>query len=59
MLQYVKSALRVYLNCTSAAVAIEYAIIAVAMFLALVPGFYYVSSAVQQKFAFIGNFLFG
>lgn len=38
---------------TAGTVAVEYAIIASAMFLALIPGFIYVSSGIRAKFEFL------
>jgi Flp pilus assembly pilin Flp len=47
-----------FLSDVDGAVAVEYGIITVAMFLALVPGFYYVSSSTMQKFLDIGQYWF-
>ena len=41
------------------AAAVEYVVIAAAMTLALVPGFYWVSDALQVKFYFIIDFILG
>ena len=41
------------------AAAVEYVVIAAAMTLALVPGFYWVSDALQVKFNFIIDFILG
>ena len=41
------------------ATAVEYVVIAAAMTLALVPGFYWVSDALQVKFNFIIDFILG
>jgi Flp pilus assembly pilin Flp len=43
----------------SGAAAVEYVVIAAAMTLALVPGFYWVSDALQAKFDFIIDFIMG
>jgi Flp pilus assembly pilin Flp len=43
----------------SGAAAIEYVIIAATLTLALVPGFYYVSGAMDSKFQFIIDFITG
>lgn len=44
-----------YLADDSGAVAVEYVVIAGALTLALVPGFYYVSSAMQAKFEMLSS----
>jgi Flp pilus assembly pilin Flp len=59
MTDQLKYHLRCFLNADKGAVAIEYAIISVAMFLAIVPGFFYVSTAVQQKLFDIGSYFAG
>ena len=43
-------------DCERGAVAIEYVLIATAMFLALIPSIYYVSSGMSQKFSSIGGY---
>jgi Flp pilus assembly pilin Flp len=43
----------------SGAAAVEYVVMAAALTFALVPGFYYVSSAMQVKFQFILDFVLG
>lgn len=41
---------KAFLDDDSGATAVEYVVIASALTLAMVPGFYYVSSALQAKF---------
>ncbi len=41
------------------AVAVEYGIIAMAMFAAIIPAFLYVASGVQTKFSEIGSYFTG
>jgi Flp pilus assembly pilin Flp len=48
-----------FLRCESGTVAVEYGVIVTAMFLALVPGFLYVSSAMGIKLSFIKDFFGG
>jgi Flp pilus assembly pilin Flp len=43
----------------SGAAAVEYVVMVAAIFTALVPGFYYVSSAIGLKFEFITDFVVG
>jgi len=40
-------------------VAVEYVVIAAAITLAIIPGFYYVSSAVSDQLTFITSFVMG
>lgn len=48
---------RKYCNDEKGAMAIEYSLIAGAMFLALVPAIYYVADAVSDKFLLIPDWL--
>lgn len=45
--------------CENGAVAIEYVIIAAAMFLALIPSFLYVASGMTTKFSSVGGYFAG
>lgn len=47
------------LDCERGAVAVEYVVIAAAMFLALIPSFLYVASGMTTKFSSIGGFFPG
>lgn len=47
------------LACEIGAVAVEYVIIAAAMFLALIPSFLYVASGMTTKFSDIGSYFGG
>ena len=51
--------MRRYWADQSAAAAVEYVVVVAALFTALVPGFYYVSSAIGIKFQFITDFVNG
>jgi Flp pilus assembly pilin Flp len=42
--------------CSKGATAVEYGIIVMAMFLAIIPGFLYVSTGVTKKFQGIANY---
>jgi Flp pilus assembly pilin Flp len=48
-----------YLHESGGAVAVEYVVIAAAITLAIIPGFYYVSSAVTDQLTFITSFVMG
>jgi Flp pilus assembly pilin Flp len=48
-----------FLADDSGAAAVEYVVMAAALTFALVPGFYYVSSAMQAKFEFMLDFIMG
>ena len=48
--------IRQFLQCESGTVAVEYVVIAAAMFLALIPGFLYVSSALGVRLSLIIDF---
>ena len=48
-----------FLGCESGAVAVEYVIIAAAMFLALIPSFLYVASGMLAKFSSVGGYFAG
>ncbi len=50
---------RRFRECESGAVAVEYSVIAVAMFLALVPAFIYVAAAMEVKFTSVTSFFNG
>lgn len=50
---------RAFLDCTNGAVAIEYVVIAAAMFLALIPSFLYVASGMTTKFSSVGGYFNG
>jgi Flp pilus assembly pilin Flp len=50
---------REFLACEIGAVAIEYVVIAAAMFLALIPSFLYVASGMTAKFSSIGGYFGG
>ncbi len=50
------SRVKTLLSCEDGAVAVEYGIIAIAMFAAIVPGFLYVASGIQTKFSDIGGY---
>ena len=43
-------------DCQSGATAVEYGIIAMAMFLALIPAFIYVAAAMEIKFTGVTSF---
>ncbi len=45
--------------CESGAVAVEYVMIAAAMFLALIPSFLYVASGMTNKFSSVGGYFAG
>ena len=45
--------------CERGAVAVEYVVIAAAMFLALIPSFLYVASGMTTKFSSIGGYFAG
>ena len=47
------------LGCEQGAVAVEYVVIAAAMFLALIPSFLYVASGMTTKFSSIGGYFAG
>lgn len=51
--------IRQFFQCQSGAVAVEYGVIVMAMFLALIPGFLYVSSALGIKLSSIKDFFGG
>lgn len=51
--------LRKLIGDESGSTAVEYVVIAAALTLALVPGFYYVSSAMEVKFQFMIDFIVG
>jgi Flp pilus assembly pilin Flp len=51
--------IRQFFRCESGTVAVEYGVIVTAMFLALIPGFLYVSSALGLKLTFIKDFFGG
>ncbi|MCB1380465.1 MAG: hypothetical protein KDK89_19165 [Alphaproteobacteria bacterium] len=44
------------MNCQKGTVAVEYTVITSAMFLAIIPGFYYVSSSVGLKFDTLAHY---
>ncbi len=48
-----------FANCDSGAVAVEYSIIAGAMFLAISPAFYIMRDTIWDKFTFIADTLAG
>ncbi len=48
-----------FLGCESGAVAVEYVVIAAAMFLALIPSFLYVASGMATKFSGIEGYFSG
>ena len=48
-----------FLSCQRGAVAVEYVVIAAAMFLALIPGFLYVASGMTLKFSSVGTYFNG
>jgi Flp pilus assembly pilin Flp len=50
---------KAFLACENGAVAIEYVVIAAAMFLALIPSFLYVASGMTAKFSSIGGYFGG
>ena len=45
-----------YLNCQSGAAAVEYGVIAMAMFLAIIPAFLYVSTGILVKLQSIAEY---
>ena len=47
------------LSCESGTVAVEYVVIAAAMFLALIPSFLYVASGMTTKFSSISGYFSG
>ena len=47
------------LGCERGTVAVEYVVIAAAMFLALIPSFLYVASGMSTKFSSIGGYFAG
>jgi Flp pilus assembly pilin Flp len=51
--------LKCWLQDSSGAAAVEYVVVAAALTTALIPGFYYVSSAVANKMVFITSFVLG
>lgn len=51
--------IRRFFQCENGAVAVEYGVIVTAMFLALIPGFLYVSSALGIKLTLIKDFFGG
>lgn len=51
--------LRKLIGDENGSTAVEYVVIAAALTLALVPGFYYVSSAMEVKFQFMIDFIVG
>ena len=51
--------LKAWLKDSSGAAAVEYVVVAAALTTALIPGFYYVSSAVGNKLAFVASFVMG
>ena len=53
-----KSALS-FIQDENGAVAVEYGIIAMAMFAAIIPAFIYVASGIQTKFSEIGSYFSG
>jgi Flp pilus assembly pilin Flp len=59
MIAYAKQKLLDLRHDTSGAVAVEYAFIAVAIFVALLPGIGYVSSAVSQLFIKVSDYFLG
>jgi Flp pilus assembly pilin Flp len=50
------NALRAFVPCPKGAVAVEYGIIAMAMFAALIPAFLYVSTGITLKFTALKSF---
>ncbi len=48
-----------FLACERGAVAIEYVVIAAAMFLALIPSFLYVASGMTTKFSSVSGYFNG
>jgi Flp pilus assembly pilin Flp len=48
-----------FLRCESGSVAVEYVIMAAAMFLALIPSFLYVASGIGIKFSTISDYFQG
>ncbi|MBL8789955.1 MAG: hypothetical protein JNM45_05610 [Rhizobiales bacterium] len=51
--------LKAYWSDIEGAQAVEYVVIAAALTTALIPGFYYVSSAVADQLEFITSFVLG
>jgi len=56
-MQSISEQFRKYCADEDGATAVEYVVIAAALTLALVPGFYYVSGAMEVKFDFIVDFI--
>lgn len=50
---------KTFISDADGATAVEYVVIAAALTTALIPGFYYVSSAVADQLAFITSFVMG
>jgi Flp pilus assembly pilin Flp len=55
----IKTSIDKFLRDDTGSAAVEYVVIAAALTTALIPGFYYVSSAVADKMTFISSFFFG
>jgi Flp pilus assembly pilin Flp len=51
--------IRAFWACESGAAAVEYGVIATAMFLALIPAFIYVAAAMEIKYTSVTSFFNG
>lgn len=59
MKNVMRTSIEKFLRDDTGSAAVEYVVIAAALTTALVPGFYFVSSAVADKLTFISSFFFG
>ena len=54
-----RKSISAFFHCDRGAVAVEYVVIAAAMFLALIPSFLYVASGMMTKFSSVSGYFNG